>query len=101
MLLGLAPPPDTSQLGSEAPRTGWSEEASGVLGTEDTLLVLNKLDLVGRREEEEVGVEVLRSWCEGVELCSMSCKTGEGVEVFMSSLARMLEKMYVGTIELL
>lgn len=77
----------------------WSEGTTQVFTAQDTLVVMNKTDLIQPASEGGVlghlEVDVLRRRCEDAEVCSMSCKTGEGVDIFMTCLERMLKKMYI------
>lgn len=74
----------------------WSEGATGVFTPQDTLVVLNKTDLLDSSEgREPFGMEreFLQTMCEGADVCAMSCKTGEGVERFMGHFEKMLRIM--------
>lgn len=75
-------------------RDSWSEGITDIFKPDDTLVVLNKLDLLQSAEPGYLEVDVLQSKCEGAAMCVMSCKTGEGVDVFMGQLEKMLKKMY-------
>lgn len=75
-----------------------SEEASGIFKADDTLVVLNKIDLVQTVEgnvPSSFRADGLQEMCEGAQVCVMSCKTGDGVDVFMGHLEKMLTRMYI------
>ena len=70
--------------------------ATDTFKPEDTLVVLNKVDLIPSEE----GVtclkrEKLQEKCEGAEVCTISCKTGQGVDLFMGHLQNILKTMSV------
>lgn len=73
------------------------EGATRVFKPDDTLVVLNKTDLLEERGHVwgDVDVGVFRERCEGARVCAMSCKTGDGVGVFMEELGELLKMMYV------
>lgn len=74
----------------------WSKGTAGIFKPDETLVVLNKTDLIDAAEGRELFSlqrELLRTKCEGAEVCSMSCKTGEGVDIFMGHLEKMLRTM--------
>ena len=68
--------------------------ATGTFKPEDTLVVLNKVDLI---KPEEGGTylerKMLQEKCEGAEVCTISCKTNEGVDLFMGHLQNILKTM--------
>ena len=70
---------------------GDSDGAGSVFNMEDTLVVLNKTDLLPP--------DLLREWrtsCEErgeMKLCWLSCKTEDGVKEFMLQLRHTLEQM--------
>lgn len=68
-------------------------ETTGIFRPDDTIVVLNKTDLMREREQFGLQRELLQTRCEGTEVCAMSCKTGEGVDVFMGHLEKMLRTM--------
>lgn len=72
-----------------------SEEAAGIFKADDTLVVLNKIDLVQGNVPSSFRAEGLQEMCEGAQVCVMSCKTGDGVDVFMGHLEKMLTRMYI------
>ena len=73
--------------------SNWSRTATSVFKPQDTLVVLNKVDLVKSVELEGLGGDMLRGRCGGADVCVMSCKTGDGVDMFMKSLENMLRMM--------
>lgn len=92
-LLGL----NTNQISSTVHSTAenWSEGATGVFRAEDTLVVLNKVDLIKCEQGTlNFDMDVLRSKCEGAEVCGISCKTREGVDQFMKCMEKILKTMY-------
>ena len=74
----------------------WSIGATDIFKSQDTLIVLNKVDLVALEEggvPKSFDAEGLHRRCGGAEVCVMSCKTGEGVELFMKCLEKKLKIM--------
>lgn len=59
-----------------------------VFDKDSTIIVMNKTDLL------PLGLTERRAeMIDGVPLCWVSCKTGDGVDDFMSSMKQLLEKM--------
>lgn len=76
--------------------SNWCDGAIEVFRPDDTLVVMNKVDLVESSEHiNTLDRELLRRQCEGAKVCHMSCKTGEGVDHFMRELELKLKKMCV------
>ena len=75
--------------------SGVGEGTTGIFKPGDTLVVLNKTDLLDSAAREIR--ELVQTRCEGAEVCAMSCKTREGVDTFMGQLGRMLKTMYVNS----
>ena len=71
--------------------SNWCGDANTVFRNDDTIVVMNKLDLV-----KVLDRDMLRRESDGAVFCHISCKTGEGVDHFLRALERMLHKMYVG-----
>ena len=105
-LQGLATPRDLSLpevaqhlLALSDVNEEWSSGATDVFTPDDTLVVLNKVDLISSSEHARgtipEGNEELWRQCKevGTAVCYMSCKTGEGVDNFMTSLGEMLKNM--------
>ncbi len=61
--------------------------ATDVFDRDSTIVVMNKIDLLPPKLMDRL-TEI-----EGVPLCWISCKTGNGVEAFMDSMKQLLEKM--------
>ncbi len=76
----------------------WSRVAMDVFNPQDTLIVLNKVDLLESADgpvPDRFDTKRLHERCGGAEVCTMSCKTGKGVDLFMKSMEDMLRIMYV------
>ena len=68
--------------------------ATNIFRSDDTLVVLNKIDLL----ESACNSSCFDVKCEGAKVCTISCKTGGGIDQFMIHLKNMLKKMYVNTV---
>ena len=79
--------PHHNQLGD------WTEGSTQVFRQHDTLVVLNKSDLFPHEVSPVLTAAMLRERWGGLEACSMSCKTGDGVDSFMACMQRILQKM--------
>ena len=79
------------------------DEASVNFGSDDTLVVMNKVDLVQASDHRNslnvLDEGMLARQCEGAHVCHISCKTGEGVDSFMRKLEGKLKKMYAAVIK--
>ena len=73
----------------------WIDKAVGVFMPSDTIVVMNKVDLLpSLREELNAGVYGNKTHvADEIPICWMSCKTGEGVEQFMQQFKSLLETM--------
>ena len=75
---------------------GWWEGAANVLTPEDTIVVFNKTDLLATALPR---VSPLLGGREGASssssVCWLSCRTEEGMDGFMQTLKRHLERLYV------
>jgi GTPase involved in cell partitioning and DNA repair len=69
-----------------------TDRYEGTFTPSNTLVVLNKTDLMDEEKRQQVW-EIFQSRCGGAGVCAMSCKTGDGVEVFMEHLEGMLRIM--------
>ena len=61
-----------------------------VFDRDGTIIVMNKTDLLTSEMTERHTTEI-----DGVPVCWISCKTGNGVDDFMDSLKKLLEQMYI------
>lgn len=66
------------------------DSATSVFGMEDTLVVLNKTDLLSSHEGKELEAF---SREDGLKVCYLSCKTNDGMDAFMQQLKDMLKDM--------
>jgi len=77
----------------------WSGEATRAFAPSDTIVLLNKTDLIGfsghvRHQPPAENGETQAS----IHCAHVSCKTGEGIGDFMSALGEMLKSMCVITV---
>ncbi len=76
--------------------TDWTQRTTSAFKQEDTLVVLNKVDLVHPSQEAKA-TEEIEQWRlqkeERVPVNCISCKTCEGVDDFMSTLGKKLGSM--------
>ena len=73
----------------------WIDKAVGVFMPSDTIVVMNKVDLLpSLRDELNAAVYGNKTHvADEIPICWMSCKTGEGVEQFMQQFKSLLEIM--------
>lgn len=68
----------------------WVYKATRVFNPGDTIIVLNKTDLLLSCETTSADSKCIS---EEVPVCWISCKTGEGIDQFMEQLKSLLEAM--------
>lgn len=82
------------QRDSSEDSDNWSNEATEIFRPNNTIVVMNKVDLVNPSDSlPPLAGEIMQTHHEGAEICYMSCKTREGVDHFMKELKGMLKKM--------
>ena len=74
--------------GTGASSLGLTEQATDVFDRDSTIIVMNKTDLL------EVESMQRHTELDGVPVCWISCKTGDGVETFMDTMKLLLQKLY-------
>jgi tRNA modification GTPase len=71
----------------------WLERAVANLPSQSTLVVMNKTDLLGEEQRCLLERRLSSETDERLELCWLSCRTGDGVDQFMESFTSHLERL--------
>lgn len=67
-----------------------TDSATSVFSEDNTIVVFNKMDLLSEEYMRE-----LKTFCDNhrMKICWMSCKTSDGIEIFMHQMKDMLKDM--------